>query len=60
MTVIGAAPPVVSLIVYVPGARSFSEKTQLRIEYDKSYFDHEQIRSLTRNYMDLLHRTLTQ
>jgi len=37
-----------------------SEKTQLRIEYDKAYFDHEQIRALTRNYLDLLHRIPTQ
>jgi len=45
---------------YVVSVDPSSEKTQLRIEYDKSYFDHEQILALTRNYMDLLHRTPTQ
>lgn len=45
---------------YVVSVDPTSEKTQLRIEYDKSYFDHEQIRSLTRTYMDLLHRSATQ
>jgi hypothetical protein len=47
-------------LTYIVSVDPSSEKTQFRIEYDKSYFDHEQIRALTRNYMDLLHRTPTQ
>lgn len=45
---------------YIVSVEPASEKTQLRIEYDNSYFDHHQIRSLTRHYLDLLHRTPTQ
>ena len=41
---------------YVVWVDPSSENTQLRIEYDKAYFDHEQIRALARNYIDLLHR----
>jgi amino acid adenylation domain-containing protein/FkbM family methyltransferase len=45
---------------YIVSVDPASEKTQLRIEYDKSYFDHEQIRSLARSYMDLLQRTASK
>jgi amino acid adenylation domain-containing protein/FkbM family methyltransferase len=31
-----------------------SDYANIRIEYDKSYFDHDQIHTLTRNYIDLL------
>jgi hypothetical protein len=41
---------------YVVAVDPASESTRLRVEYDKAYFDHEQIRALTRNYINLLHR----
>jgi len=41
---------------YVVSVDPATESTRLRVEYDQAYFDHEQIRVLTRDYIDLLHR----
>lgn len=41
---------------YVVSVDPATESTRLRVEYDPAYFDHEQIRALTRHYIDLLHR----